>query len=140
MVANLAVMFYFCSDMPAARQRSYAHRMRRAPSSAERALWKLLRKQRLDGAKFRRQVPLGSYIVDFACFRHRLVVEADGPFHDPERDAARDAWLRKQGFRVFRFDNHLIDARPELVLKQLGEAMDAAAVDDPLEYVPLVQY
>jgi very-short-patch-repair endonuclease len=86
--------------------RKLARRMRREPTATERLLWKLLRDRRLEHLKFRRQTPIGPYIADFVCFERRLIVEADGPFHDPERDAARDAWLRGQSFRVLRFSNH----------------------------------
>jgi very-short-patch-repair endonuclease len=65
--------------------------MRKAPAATERLLWRLLRDKQVDGLKFRRQVPLGPYIADFACMRHRIVIEADGPFHDAEGDAKRDA-------------------------------------------------
>ncbi len=71
-----------------------ARRMRHAPTFHEGLLWKLLRNRRLEHLKFRRQVPLGRYVADFLCPRHRLIVEADGPFHDPEKDAVRDAWLK----------------------------------------------
>jgi very-short-patch-repair endonuclease len=66
---------------------------RRAPAS-ERDFWKLLRHRRLDGLKFRRQFPIGPYVVDFLCMRHRLIVELDGPFHDAAHDAERDTFLR----------------------------------------------
>ncbi|WP_349312333.1 DUF559 domain-containing protein [Brevundimonas subvibrioides] len=69
-------------------------------------MWALLRGRHLEGLKFQRQKVIGRYIVDFVCFRHRLIVEADGPQHDdPDADAARDAWLTAQGFRVLRFPN-----------------------------------
>ena len=93
--------------------------MRREPTFTERALWTLLRDRRLAGLKFRRQVPLGRYIVDFVCFAERLVVEADGPLHDPERDAVRDAWLRSQHFRVLRFPNDRITLYPDGVLDEI---------------------
>jgi very-short-patch-repair endonuclease len=64
----------------------------------ERLLWRRLRGRGLADLKFRRQVAIGRYVVDFVCLRHRLIVEADGPFHDPVQDAARDAWLALQGF------------------------------------------
>jgi len=91
--------------------RQRAKEMRREPAVYERRLWKLLRDRSLAGLKFRRQFVFedGPYIVDFICFRHRLIVEADGPRHDAERDAARDAWLRGQGFRVLRFPNQQIE-------------------------------
>lgn len=67
--------------------------------------------RRLEGLKFRRQVPIGRYVVGFVCLRPRLVVEADRPFHDPAYDAERDAWLAAQGFRVLRFSNNDIYSR-----------------------------
>ena len=86
-----------------------ARGLRRSAPATERSLWKLLRDRRLDGLKFRHQVPIGPYVADFVCLRHRLVIEADGPFHDPQQDAVRDAYLARQGFRVLRFSNHEID-------------------------------
>ncbi len=88
-----------------------ARAMRREPAVYEVRLWKILRDRRLGGVKFRRQVVIGRYIADFVCFQHRLIIEADGPFHDPDRDAERDAWLASQDFRVLRFSNQQIEAR-----------------------------
>jgi very-short-patch-repair endonuclease len=99
-----------------------AKRMRREPSAVEAALWKLLRDRRLEGLKFRRQVPIGRYVADFVCLRHRLIVEADGPFHDAQSDAVRDAWLRSQGFDILRFDNSVIGTQRERVLAQIANA------------------
>ena len=98
--------------------RQRAKEMRHEPAVYERRLWKLLRDRRLAGLKFRRQFVFegGPYIADFICFRHRLIVEADGPRHDPERDAERDAWLRGQGFRVLRFPNQQIETRGHEVI------------------------
>ena len=83
-----------------------ARRMRRAPTYAEQRLWKLLRETRLH---FRRQAPLGPYIVDFVCHEHRLVVELDGGIHNlPNviaRDEVRELWLTGRGYRVMRFAN-----------------------------------
>jgi very-short-patch-repair endonuclease len=96
--------------------------MRREPTFTERALWTLLRNRRLAGLKFRRQVPIGDYVVDFLCFSHHLVVEADGPMHDPHRDAVRDAWLRSKGLRVLRFPNGQITLYPDSVLDEICKA------------------
>jgi very-short-patch-repair endonuclease len=96
--------------------------MRRDATFNERVLWKLLRNRRLEGVKFRRQVPVGPYIVDFICFEQRLIVEADGPMHDAEHDSARDAWLRGQRFRVLRFPNAQITLHPDLVLDEIRAA------------------
>ena len=114
---------------PTATLRKSARRMRREPTFNERALWNLLRDRRLEGLKFRRQVPIGPYIADFLCFERRLIVEADGPFHDPERDAVRDAWLREQRFRVLRFPNSQVSAYPDAVLDAIRQA---AGITRPL--------
>jgi very-short-patch-repair endonuclease len=79
----------------------------------------VLRDRKLDGIKFRRQVPIGPYVVDFACLRYRLIVEADGPHHDAERDAARDAWLAAQGFRTLRFTNEEIAAKDWRIVQRI---------------------
>ena len=101
-----------------------AKAMRREPVLYERRLWKVLRDRRLEGLKFRRQQVMGRYIVDFVCLRHRLIVEADGPQHeDRVEDAARDDWLRGQGFRVLRFANTQIENRAEDVVKAILDAV-----------------
>jgi very-short-patch-repair endonuclease len=101
-----------------------AQRLRRNPSATERLLWQRLRQRRLDGLKFRRQTPLGPYVLDFVCLRHRLIVEADGPFHDPAHDAERDAWLTAKGFRVLRFSNVEIQGSPDLVAGRIHQALE----------------
>lgn len=94
-----------------------AKEMRREPVLYERRLWKLLRDRRLEALKFRRQVVIGRYIVDFVCLRHRLIVEADGPTHDGSlHDLERDAFLRGQNFRVLRFPNADIENRRNAVV------------------------
>jgi very-short-patch-repair endonuclease len=104
-------------------QLAFARRLRRAPPATERLLWTLLRDRRLDGLKVRRQVPLGRYVADFVCLRHRLIIEADGPHHeDSPTDETRDAWLRGQGFRVLRFTNQAIQDFPDTVLTQILKA------------------
>jgi very-short-patch-repair endonuclease len=105
-----------------------ARALRRSSTATERRLWGLLRAKRLDGLKFRRQVPIGRYVADFLCLRHRLIVEADGPFHEAEKDAARDAWLRDQGFRVLRFTNSQINASDQ-VLGAILAAVEAPPVE-----------
>ncbi len=88
--------------------RELARALRREATDAEWELWSILRNRQLAGSKFRRQQPIGPYIVDFVCFAEKLVVEVDGGQHATaaERDAARTAWLESQGFRVLRFWNH----------------------------------
>jgi len=98
----------------------HARDLRQNMTDAERRLWRELRCGSL-GVRFRRQVPIGPYIVDFACFQRRLVIELDGGQHleDP-RDEARDAWLREHGFRVLRFWNHEVLKNPEGVLEVIA--------------------
>jgi very-short-patch-repair endonuclease len=75
-------------------------------TEAEDKLWHELRSRRLDRIKFRRQVPIGCYIADFACLEAKLIVEIDGSQHaDSVRDHERDAELRSRGFRILRFWN-----------------------------------
>jgi very-short-patch-repair endonuclease len=109
------------ANPPSITQRA-ARRMRREPTFNERLLWNLLRNRRLEDLKFRRQVPVGPYVADFMCYAHRLIVEADGPQHDPAADAVRDAWLRGQRFRVLRIPNSRITLYPELVLDEIRAA------------------
>ena len=97
--------------------------MRSAPTEAEHRLWQILRAKRLSGYKFKRQLPIDSYIVDFACLRQRLIVEADGGQHGGGYDDRRDAYLRNQGFRLLRFWNNDIFNNEEGVLLTILDAL-----------------
>ena len=83
-----------------------ARTLRKSMSSAERLLWRGLRSRQVDGARFRRQHPIGPYIVDFVCLERRLVVEVDGGQHTEDdhiaSDARRDRWLAREGYCVTR--------------------------------------
>ena len=104
-----------------AKQRARA--MRREPTEAEQAIWRALRDRRLQSLKFRRQAPVGSYIVDFLCVSHRLVVEVDGSQHaESRRDEARDVWLMREGYRVLRVWNNDALAQKESVLATIAAA------------------
>jgi very-short-patch-repair endonuclease len=91
------------------RQRAFARDLRRTMTRAETLLWRHLKAHRIEGLGFRRQTPIGPYIVDFVCHAARLIVELDGESHDfaarQSRDEARDKWLKAQGFKVLRFAN-----------------------------------
>ncbi len=101
-------------------QRSRARAMRGAPTETELRLWRLLRDRRLNGFKFRRQVPVGPYIVDFLCVGAKLIVEADGFQHAESRgDNVRDAYLERQGWRVLRFWNNEVFQNREGVLETI---------------------
>jgi len=84
-----------------------ARSLRRKQTDAERTLWRALRSRRLEGFKFKRQVPLGRYIADFMCFECKLIVELDGSQHLEQvaYDGERRRWLAAQGYRVVRYWN-----------------------------------
>jgi very-short-patch-repair endonuclease len=106
------------------RLRKHGRTMRRASTDAEQNLWYLLRDRRLDGIKFRRQVPFKSYILDFVCFERKLVVEIDGGQHtDSKADQARDDLLRADGFHVARYWNNDVLRNAEGVLTDLLERL-----------------
>jgi very-short-patch-repair endonuclease len=101
-------------------QRSRARTMRGAPTDSELGLWRLLRDRRLSGFKFRRQVPVGPYIVDFLCVGAKLIVEADGSQHaESPRDTIRDAYLESHGWKVLRFWNNEVLRNREGVLETI---------------------
>jgi very-short-patch-repair endonuclease len=103
-----------------------AQEMRKEPTPAERALWKAVRSGVLD-ATFRRQHPIGPYIVDFVCLQKRLVIELDGGGHaEPnqiEYDKARNQYLEQCGFRVRRYFNSDVLKNLEGVLRDIAEAL-----------------
>jgi len=94
--------------------------MRREPTDAETAIWRLLRDRRLARFKFRRQVPFQSFVLDFVCFEKRFIVEIDGGQHaDSERDAAREAVLIAEGFQIARYWNNDVLLKPSGVLEDI---------------------
>lgn len=100
--------------------------LRLQSTDAERALWRVLRGQQLEGLKFRRQHPIPPRTVDFFCSSARLVVELDGSQHSPATDRARTSFLKSKGFKVRRFWNHevltQIEAVAEAILKTAASA------------------
>jgi very-short-patch-repair endonuclease len=83
-------------------------------TDAEWRLWSALRSRRLAGYKFRRQHPIGPFILDFACIEHRLAIEADGGQHAKNRkDGRRTGWLTRRGWRVLRFWNNDVLTNPD---------------------------
>ena len=89
---------------------SRARELRKNQTNAEKALWSVLRMHRLGGYRFRRQHPMGNYVVDFVCLESHLVVELDGGQHleSIEYDAAGTTYLAERGFTVFRFWNNQV--------------------------------
>jgi len=103
----------------------YAKQLRTNQTDAEQRLWYYLRGKRFMELKFKRQKPIGPYIVDFICMTHRLVIEADGSQHGSEVDIKRDAWFAAQGFTVLRFWNNEILGQTDAVLEQIRQVVDA---------------
>jgi very-short-patch-repair endonuclease len=99
--------------------------LRQNMTEAEQFVWKRLRSRRFAGYKFRRQMPIGSYIVDFVCLDKRLVVELDGGQHAEQRqyDGRRTAWLTSQGFRVRRYWNHEVFEDWDAIEEDLWNAL-----------------
>ena len=102
-----------------------ARRMRREPTKAEAALWRALRGRRLAGLKFRRQHPVGRFILDFYCAEHKLVVEVDGKVHKQQKeyDEERTAQLEAFGYRVLRFSNDRVLGELSVVLEEILAAL-----------------
>jgi len=94
-------------------------------TEVELRLWIRLRGEQIGGHRFRRQVPIGPYVVDFACLKARLVVELDGGQHATagERDERRTAWLESRGFAVLRFWNTDVLESLDGVLEKISAAL-----------------
>ena len=105
---------------------AFRRALRRNATDAEQRLWHILRNRRL-GAKFRRQHPVGPYVLDFYCPRHHLAVELDGGQHFEEeeidRDLRRDAFLAGRGIRVIRFTNLEVFQETNAALEVIWEAI-----------------
>jgi very-short-patch-repair endonuclease len=105
------------------RNRQRAKDMRRLATPAERVLWHGVRRRGL-GVRFRRQFPLGPYILDFYCHAAGLVVEVDGATHGaPGVDSQRDDWLAKRGLTILRFWNNEVLENLEGVLHVIAAAL-----------------
>ncbi len=104
---------------------SRARQLRTNLTDAERKLWAHLRLRQIEGCKFRRQRPIGPYIVDFVCLERRLVIEVDGSQHMQRAslDARQDAWLASLGFRVLRFWDNQVLNEMAAVTEAIAEAL-----------------
>jgi len=103
-----------------------ARRLRATATDAEIRLWSRLRRKQLEGFRFRRQHPMGPYVVDFFCADAMLIIEVDGGQHaDSATDAIRTRWLEQRGYRVIRFWNNDVLANTEGVLFSILEALRA---------------
>jgi very-short-patch-repair endonuclease len=109
--------------------RAWARELRGRMTDAETLLWKILRHRRIGNAKFRRQHPMGRYILDFYCHEKKLGIELDGGQHaeNMDYDQRRDAWLLMQGIHVLRFWNNQVLAETEAVVEVIYWALLARA-------------
>ncbi len=102
-----------------------ARKLRGEPTEAEKNLWQVLRSKNM-GVKFRRQAVVGRYIVDFVCFKRKLIVEVDGGQHaESKGDEVRDEWLKRQGFKILRFWNHDVLGNLDGVYQKIEGCLDA---------------
>jgi very-short-patch-repair endonuclease len=110
-----------------------AKTLRANQTAAEQRLWHHLRAHRFMALKFKRQKPMGRYIVDFVRVERQLIIEIDGSQHaeQTEYDRHRDAWLRSQGYTVLRFWNHEVMHQLEGVLEQIRDAVALSPSPSP---------
>ena len=110
-----------------------ARQLRRSRTLAERRLWYRLRELKRVGYKFRQQVPIDNFIVDFACLSQRLIIEVDGGTHSTDQELARDArrerYLRDQGFRILRVWNSEVRQNIEGVMDTIVAALHTPTPD-----------
>jgi very-short-patch-repair endonuclease len=120
--------------MPIRRTR-IARRLRAQDTSAEDILWEQLRGRRLDDWKFRRQMPLLGFVVDFCCYDARLTIELDGAHHADQSlaDAERRRVIEANGFLELRFTNDEVKERLDWVLTEIRRALDIARAQAPRE-------
>ena len=116
---------------PLDRSIASAKEMRKNLTPPEARLWQALRRRGLEGLKFRRQHPIGPFILDFYCTSAKLAVEIDGSVHtlgdNPQRDDRRDLWLERHGITVLRIEARHVRDRLEAVLTEIGRAAAEAA-------------
>jgi len=119
---------------------TFAREMRKAPTDAERKLWYLLRRGKLDGYRFRRQVPIAGYILDFCCLEAGLGVEADGGQHYDKRgkeyDDRRSEILNRKGIRIIRFSDIDILKHPAAVYATIYRALTDQTPSQPSPGIP----
>jgi very-short-patch-repair endonuclease len=98
-----------------------AAELRQSHTASEKILWQALRNQKLNGGKFRRQVPVGGFIVDFYCASERLVIEIDGPIHNSqqESDTLRQEVIETLGIRFIRFTAIQVEQNLDQVLNEI---------------------
>ena len=118
--------------------RDRARELRAKATPFEQSFWQAIRAHRFSGFKFRRQQVIGNYIADFACMQARLIVELDGGQHADATayDSRRDAWLKAEGYRVFRVWNNEWAQQQEAVLERLWALLHEATPPSPQPLPP----
>jgi very-short-patch-repair endonuclease len=108
-----------------------ARKLRKNSTKAENLLWRKLKNRQLAGFKFRRQQPVGSYILDFVNFEKRIVIEVDGGQHAnlKDKDKKRDDWLKSEGFEVMRFWNNEVFENLDGVLQMIRNRLTTPSPD-----------
>ena len=103
-----------------------ARALRNNLTDTERCLWSRLKRKQIHGRKFRRQFPVGPYIVDFVCLEARLIIEVDGGQHAEQKqgDEIRDQWLSSQNFHVLRFWNNEVLSQTDAVMDTIVQALN----------------
>ena len=103
--------------------KSFRSSLRNRSTSAEAALWNILKSKNLDGRKFRRQFSIDNYIVDFCCPSEKLIIELDGAphgeYHRIQEDENRDKYIESLGFTVIRFENRVVFQEPEFLKNEI---------------------
>ena len=103
--------------------KSFRSSLRNRSTSAEAALWNILKSRNLDGIKFRRQYSIDNYIVDFCCPSEKLIIELDGAphgeYHRIQEDENRDKYIESLGFTVIRFENRVVFQEPEFLKNEI---------------------
>ncbi|TSE12759.1 DUF559 domain-containing protein [Mesorhizobium intechi] len=130
---------------PAIKTTGRARRLRQSDNDAENALWTELRDRRLNGHKFVRQFPIGSYFADFACREYQLVVEVDGSQHtDNKYDRVRDHFMVSNDWSVLRFWNVDVlkdrNAVLETILAAIEQRLDRHIETNDLRFVAAKGY
>lgn len=120
-------------EMEISHKTQCARILRNNMTDAERFLWQQLRRKQVNGYKFRRQIPLGKFIVDFVCLEAKLVIELDGGQHAEQGvyDALRDTWSKEQGFRVLRFWNDEVFQNTDGVLEVIVAGLEGTSPPGP---------
>jgi 5-methyltetrahydrofolate--homocysteine methyltransferase len=110
-----------------------ARSLRSRTTASEQALWDILRRRQQWGLRFRRQHPIGPFVVDFVCLERRLIVEVDGDVHEHasriEADMERDRWLESQRFRIVRIPSGIAAEDPDRACAMIAEQLGTETIE-----------